>query len=131
MVTTLNQMDDEASSERPPVKPLPTYAVDRSILDIPEPTDGGVMICFQFVTKGGAVIDTEAEEWATMKDAMTRAEEWMNLSPSRTISFVTFEKDGAVVRPGETEHIAVMPAQKMAALYAEAIAAQEGSAKDE
>lgn len=81
-----------------------------------------VSVCFQFVTKGGAVVDTEAEEFPSIKDATTRAEEWMNLQPpSRTIAFVTYEGDGAVVRSGEIEHVAVMTAEKMAGIYAAAI----------
>lgn len=76
-------------------------------------------VCFEFVTKGGAVIDSEAEEWPSIRDATTRAEEWMNLPADKTISFVTYEGDGAVVRVHEVEHIAVIPEAKMAKQYEE------------
>ncbi len=92
------------------------------------PTSSSVLVCFQFVTKGNAVVDSEAEEFPSIAAATKRAEEWMNLEPaSRTIAFTTYEGDGAVVRSGEIEHIAVMTAEKMAGIYAEAIrlAAQE------
>lgn len=82
-----------------------------------------VMVCFQFVTKGGAVIDTEAEPFPSVLAATQRAEEWMNLPANKTIAFVTFEGDGAVVRAGEIEHAAVMTAAKMAKVYAEAVQA--------
>lgn len=62
-----------------------------------------------------------------MAAATKRAEEWMNLTPStRTLSFTTYEGDGAVIRSGEIEHIAVMSAEKMATIYEQAVqAAQE------
>jgi hypothetical protein len=85
-----------------------------------------VAVCFQFVTKGGAVVDTEPEGFPSISAATRRAEEWMNLEPpSRTIAFVTYEGDGAVVRSGEIEHIAVMRADKMASIYEEAIKASQ------
>lgn len=79
--------------------------------------DGPVRVCFQFVTKGGAVIDSEPEEWPSVLAATKRAEEWMNLPAGKTIAFITYEGDGAVVRPDETEFIAVLPEKKMADLY--------------
>lgn len=89
------------------------------------PSPRGIMVCFQFVTKGGAVIDTEPELWDSIVAATRRAEEWMNLPEQKTISFVNYEGDGAVVRAGEIEHAAVIPAAKMAALYREAAETQE------
>ena len=80
-----------------------------------------VSVCFQFVTKGGAVIDTEPEPYPSISDATRRAEEWMNLPAGKTIRFVTFEGDGAVLRAGEIEHAAVMTAAKMASLYEEGV----------
>jgi len=86
------------------------------------PASNTVHVCFQFVTKGGAVVDTEPEPFPSMQHATRRAEEWMNLDPpSKTISLVTFEGDGAVLRAGEIEHAAVMTAEKMARIYEEAI----------
>lgn len=92
----------------------------------------GVMVCFQFVTKGNAVVDTEAEEFESVAAATKRAEEWMNLPPQKTLSFVTYEGDGAVLRSGEIEHVAVMRAEKMASIYDEAVrlAQQEASANE-
>ena len=82
----------------------------------PTSSSGPLLVCFQFVTKGGAVIDTEPEEWPSIKVATERAKEWMELK-GQTISFVTFDGDGAVVRTDDIEHTAAMPAAKMAALY--------------
>lgn len=82
-------------------------------------TAPAVMVCFQLITRGGAVIDTEPESWPSITAASTRAAEWMALPPEKTITFTTFEGDGAVVRPSEIEHIAVMKAEKMANLYEE------------
>lgn len=84
-----------------------------------------IKVCFQFVTKGSAVIDSEAEEWSSIKEATERAEEWMNLPAGKTIAFATYEGDGAVVRVEELEYIHVMPAEKMAKVYAEAEAFKE------
>src|SRR3546814_1362855 len=82
--------------------------------------------CFQCVTKGVAVVDTEPEGWISVQYATKRAEEFMNLPPAKSLAFTTYEGDGAVIRAGEIEHIAVMPATKMAKIYEEAIAmAQE------
>src|SRR3546814_13258127 len=78
--------------------------------------------CFQCVTKGVAVVDTEPEDWISIQDATKRAEEFMNLPPAKSLAFTTYEGDGAVIRAGEIEHIAVMPATKMAKIYEEAIA---------
>lgn len=82
-------------------------------------TAPAVMVCFQLITRGGAVIDTEPESWPSITAASTRAAEWMALPSERVITFTTFEGDGAVVRPSEIEHIAVMKAEKMASLYEE------------
>lgn len=84
-----------------------------------------VDVCFQFVTKGGAVIDTEPEPFPSVLAATQRAEEWMNLPTNKTLAFVTYEGDGAVVRAGEIEHAAVMTAEKMARIYAEAVQAMQ------
>lgn len=91
-----------------------------------------VSVCFQFVTKGGAIIDTEPEPFVSIAAATKRAEEWMNLPAGKTISFTTFEGDGAVLRAGEIEHAAVMTAEKMTRIYQEAIdmAQQEASAHE-
>lgn len=96
-------------------------------MTVPTSKPAGVMVCFQFVTKGNAVVDTEAEEFPSVAEATKRAEEWMNLPPHKTLSFVTYEGDGAVIRSGEIEHVAVMTAEKMARIYDEAVrlAAQE------
>jgi hypothetical protein len=80
-------------------------------------------VCFQFVTKGGAVVDTEPESFPDIMAATKRAEEFMNLPPQKTISFLTFEGDGAVLRAGEIEHTAVMTAEKMTRIYQEAVQA--------
>lgn len=103
------------------------------IPEIPEPTDPRhIMVCFQIVTAGGAVVDTEPEEWADLKSATARAHEWSELR-GRSLQFITFEGDGAVVKTEAIEHVAVMKASKMRDIYLEAIADQaskEGS-KDE
>lgn len=81
------------------------------------------MVCFQFVTKGGAVIDTEPELQPSMQRATAQAAEWMEYTDrtaNKTIAVVTYEGDGGVIRVSELEHVAVMPAEKMAAVYAEA-----------
>jgi len=80
-----------------------------------------VSVCFQFVTKGGAVIDTEPEDFPSIATATQRAADFMNLPPQKTITFTTFEGDGAVLRAGEIEHAAVMTAEKMSRIYKEAI----------
>ena len=88
-----------------------------------------VLVCFQFVSEGGAVIDSEPERFPSMAAATRRAEEWMNLDPpSRTIAFNTFEGDGAVIRAGKIEHVAVMTAEKMTAIYREAVQAARDAA---
>lgn len=95
------------------------------IPDIPEPeTPGHIMVCFQIVTQGGAVVDTEPEEWADLKSATSRAHEWSELR-GRSMQFTTFEGDGAVIKTDAIEHVAVMRAEKMRDMYLEAIAAQE------
>ena len=87
----------------------------------PTSKPGTVSVCFQFVTKGNAVVDTEPEDFPSLAAATKRAEEWMNLPPQKTLAFVTFEGDGAVLRSGEIEHVAVMTAEKMSKIYAEAV----------
>lgn len=95
------------------------------IPEIPEPEiPGNIMVCFQIVTQGGAVVDTEPEEWSDLKSATARAHEWSELR-GRSMQFVTFEGDGAVIKTDAIEHVAVMKADKMRAMYLEAIAAQE------
>jgi len=91
-------------------------------------SDKTVSLCFQFVTKGGAVIDTEPEPWPSILEATKRAEELMNLSPGKTISLITFEGDGAVIRAEEIEHAAVMTEEKMRGLYEEAVQLAEAVA---
>lgn len=81
--------------------------------------DGWVWVCFQFVTRGGAVIDTKPEGWPDIEAATTRAEEFMNLPPGKNIRLITYEGDGGVVRVSELEHIAVFPLTKIEALYKE------------
>ena len=88
---------------------------------IPEPPAGQIMVCFQVVTQGGAVVDTEPEPWPDIDSATKRAKEWMELR-GKTIHFTTFEGDGAVIKTDTIEHIAVMRAQKMMDLYQEAVA---------
>ena len=100
------------------------------IPEIPEPeTPGNIMVCFQIVTQGGAVVDTEPEEWKDLKSATARAHEWSELK-GRAMQFVTFEGDGAVIRTDAIEHVAVMKAEKMRAMYLEAVAAQEKENKE-
>lgn len=100
------------------------------IPEIPEPeTPGNIMVCFQIVTQGGAVVDTEPEEWPDLKSATARAHEWSELR-GRSMQFVTFEGDGAVIKTEAIEHVAVMKADKMRAIYLEAVAAQEKENKD-
>lgn len=84
--------------------------------DLPE---GWMWVCFQFVTRGGAVIDTKPEGWPSIEEATKRAEEFMNLGPQRSLTLTTFEGDGGVVRTSELEHIAVFPMAKIEALYQE------------
>lgn len=91
---------------------------------IPEPPDGHIMVCFQIVTQGGAVIDSEPEAWVSIEKATAEAKGWMELR-GKTIDFTTFEGDGAVVKTDTIEHTAVMRAEKMRNLYLEGIAAQE------
>jgi hypothetical protein len=79
----------------------------------PEP----VSICFQFVTKGGAVVDSEPETWDSIEKATAQAKDWMELPEQKTIHFITFEGHGAVVRAGDIEHTAVIPKAKMVELY--------------
>lgn len=79
--------------------------------------DGWVWVCFQFVTRGGAVIDTKPEGWPNIQAATGRAEEYMNLPGHRSLSLISFEGDGGVVRVSELEHIAVFPMAKIEALY--------------
>jgi len=86
-----------------------------------------VSVCFQFVTEGGAVVDTEPEDWVSIDAATKRAKEWMDMK-GQTIAFTSFDGDGAVVRTDKIEHIAVMPAAKMAAIYQ---AEKEGATPNE
>ncbi len=79
--------------------------------------DGWIWVVFQFVTRGGAVIDTRPEGWPKIDDATDRAEELMNLPLGKTLRVITFEGDGGVIRVSELEHIAVFPASKIEALY--------------
>lgn len=100
------------------------------------PTPNTVAVCFQITTKGMAVIDSEPELFPNIETATRRASEWMDLPAGQTLTLMTYEGDGAVVRVEEIEHIAVIPEAKMAELYktyryeaqraqAEMIAAQE------
>lgn len=81
------------------------------------PAADGIPVCFQITTKGGAVIDTEAERYPDIQTATMRAGEWMKLPPGESLTLITYEGDGGVVRIDEIEHIAVLPETKMAALY--------------
>lgn len=98
---------------------------------IPEPPAGKVMVCFQVVTQGGAVVDTEPEPWVSIQAATDRAHDWA--SPDlrgKALKFVTFEGDGAVIKTDSIEAVAVMRADKMRDIYLEAIAAQEEKEKE-
>lgn len=75
-------------------------------------------VCFQFVTRSRGVIDTEPEDAESIEAATAQAKEWMDLK-GQTLSFTTYDGGGAVVRTDDIEHIAVMPAEQMAKLWAE------------
>jgi hypothetical protein len=90
--------------------------------EIPDDPPGMIMVCFQIVTAGGAVVDTEPEPWASIEEATKRAKEWAELR-GKTIDFTTFEGDGAVIKTESIEHIAVLRAKKMQDTYREVIAA--------
>lgn len=94
------------------------------IPEIPDPPAGHIMVCFQIVTQGGAVVDTEPEPWVSIQAATARAKDWPELR-GKTIDFITFEGDGAVIKTDAIEHVAVMRAEKMRDMYLEAVAAQE------
>lgn len=79
--------------------------------------DGWMWVCFQFVTRGGAVIDTRPEGWPSIDEATKRAGEFMNLQGNSSLSLTSYEGDGGVVRVSELEHIAVFPMAKIEALY--------------
>jgi hypothetical protein len=79
-------------------------------------TSEPLKVCFQFVTKGGAVMDTEPEEFPNIQAATKRAQEWMELK-GRVLAFTSFEGYGVSMRTDEIEHITAMPAAKMAELF--------------
>lgn len=89
--------------------------------EIPDDPPGKVMVCFQIVTAGGAVVDTEPEAWDSIEVATKEAKNWAELR-GKTIDFTTFEGDGAVIKTDSIEHIAVMRAKKMQDTYREVIA---------
>jgi hypothetical protein len=90
--------------------------------EIPDDPPGQIMVCFQIVTQGGAVVDTEPEPWDTLEAARKEAKNWAELR-GKTIDFTTFQGDGAVIKTDTIEHIAVMRAKKMQDTYREMIAA--------
>lgn len=75
-----------------------------------------IRVCFQFVTKGRAVINSEPEEQPDMATATEQARVWMGLK-DENLGFGTWGGGGAVVRSSEIEHIAVMPPEEMERLY--------------
>ncbi len=89
--------------------------------EIPDAPPGKIMVCFQIVTAGGAVVDTEPEAWKNLVDARKAAKDWAELR-GKSIDFTTFEGDGAVIKTDTIEHIAVMPAVKMQDIYRQGIA---------
>lgn len=98
-----------------------------AVPEIPEPgTPGNIMVCFQIVTQGGAVVDTAPEEWASIQAATDRAHDWPQPElRGRALKFVTFEGDGAVIKTDSIEAVAVMRAEKMRDIYLEAEALQK------
>lgn len=91
---------------------------------IPEPPEGHIMVCFQVVTQGGAVVDTEPEPWVSLKAATDRAHDWPEIR-GKALKFMTFEGDGAVIKTDTIEAVAVMRAEKMRGIYLEAVALQK------
>lgn len=75
-------------------------------------------VCFQFVTKGRAVINSSPEPQPSMAAALEQAKTWMGFK-GQTLSFTTWDGGGAVVRVDEVEHIAVLTPEQMARLHAD------------
>lgn len=75
-------------------------------------------LCFQFVTRGRAVINSEPEEQDSVEAATAQAKAWMALK-GQTLAFGTYDSGGAVVKVDELEHVAVMTPETMARLYAD------------
>lgn len=73
-------------------------------------------VCFQFVTKGRAVINSAPEDQPDMETATQQARKLMSLA-GQSIAFDTWGGGGASVRADEIEHIAVMPPEQMERLY--------------
>ncbi|QEQ93581.1 hypothetical protein SEA_ZUKO_3 [Streptomyces phage Zuko] len=100
---------------------MPYLPVIPELPEIPPDPEGSIMVCFQIVTQGGAVVDTEPEAWPNITAATNRAHEWSELK-GRSLQFITFEGDGAVIKTDAIEHVAVMRAKKMQDIYRQAIA---------
>lgn len=116
-------MSEETTTPKPDTPKLVAFLPTIPELpEIPEDPPGKVMVCFQIVTAGGAVVDTEPEPWDSIDAATKEAKNWAELR-GKTIDFTTFEGDGAVIKTDSIEHIAVMRAKKMQDTYREVIAA--------
>ena len=73
----------------------------------------GLMVCFQFVTKDGLVVDSEPEPFDSIKAALAEADKWMKMK-GQTLQVMTYEGFGVTVRVDALDLITAMPEAKMA-----------------
>lgn len=72
-----------------------------------------IQLCFQFVTKDGAVIDTGPMPYPTIKAAADDAKRWMELK-DQVLVIETYEGLAVSLRSNAIEHVTAMPVKMMA-----------------
>lgn len=79
----------------------------------PTSEPAGFMVCFQFVTAEGSVIDSEPEPFPDIKTATAQADTWLKMK-GQTIQLTTWEGFGVTLKVDALNLITAMPASVMA-----------------